>query len=291
MRKRTLRIQCQILLRYNKTTGLLKNILHFPYFLYACIVFAVLIILSFPITLVLLLFPASVTDAGMFWLMKIISNAWFILIGVIPKNYNRRNINFANSYIITPNHQSFLDAAIIYTSIPHVFKTLGKKEIEKAPVYGIIYKAVVITVDRSSLAARATSFRKMKTELDKGNSIVIFPEGTFSNTPIQNLLPFQDGCFSLAILQQTDILPILFIDTAKRLHPSKLMQFTPGWNRAIYLPPVSCKGLEKKDLDSLRNYTQEYMQACLNYSREHDKNTVWAFAEEWQKRRKVQRMN
>lgn len=265
----------------------LKNLLYLPYFLYVCIWFIVLILFAFPFTLILLLFPDSIKDAGMFWLMKIISNTWFIVTGMIPRNYNRRNIDFSRSYIITPNHQSFLDAAIIYTSIPHVFKTLGKKEIEKAPIYGIIYKTVVITVDRSSMTARAASFRKMKSELDHGNSIVIFPEGTFSNTHLTHLLPFQDGSFSLAVMQQVDILPVLFIDTSKRLHPSKLIRFTPGWNRAVYLPPVSTGQLEKKDVDSLKNYTQDYMQACMNYIREHTIQGVWNFALDWQQNRSI----
>ena len=239
--------------------------------------------LSFPVTLVLLLFPEQIKDKGMFWLMKIISNLWFLLTGMIPVNYNRRHINFSSSYIITPNHQSYIDAAVIYTSIPSVFKTLGKKEIEKAPIYGVIYKTVVITVDRSSMTARAASFRKMKKELDLGNSLVIFPEGTFSNTPTPDLLPFQDGSFSLAIQQQVDILPVLFLDTSNRMHPSKLFGFTPGWNRTLYLPPVSIKGLEKKDVDSLKKYTENFMQACLDYSRHNKKKKVWLFAESWQK--------
>ena len=262
---------------------MIKNILYLPYFLYVCILFITLIVLSFPITLLLLLFPESIKDRGIFWLMKIISNLWFILTGMIPRNYNRRKIDFSKSYIITPNHQSYIDAAVIYTSIPQLFKTLGKKEIEKAPVYGVIYKNVVITVDRSSMTARANSFRKMKKELDRGNSIVIFPEGTFSNTPITSLLPFQDGSFSLAIQQQTDILPVLFIDTAKRMHPANLMRFTPGWNRAVFLPPVTTLGLEKKDLDGLKHYVEGYMQACWLFSKTNKKQRVWQFAEEWKK--------
>lgn len=218
----------------------------------------------------------------MFWLMKIISNCWFILCGMFPINYNRRKINFSKSYIITPNHQSFIDAAIIYTSIPHVFKTLGKIEIRKAPIYGLIYKTVVITVDRSSMTARAASFRKMKSELDNGNSIVIFPEGTFSNTPQPNLLPFQDGAFSLAIMQQVAILPVLILDASERLHPSKLLQFTPGLNRTVFLPPISCEGLDKNDVASLKQYSEKYMQDCLNFARSTKISAVWNFAIKWQ---------
>ncbi len=260
---------------------MIKTILLFPYFLYACCWLIVLLLLSFPITLILLLFPEKIKDYGMFWLLKVISNAWFILCGMIPYNYNRRKIDVTKSYIITPNHQSFLDAAIVYTSIPHLFKTLGKKEIEKIPIYGIIYKTVVITVDRSSMTAKAASFRRMKKELEEGISIVLFSEGTFTNEPQEQLNPFQIGGYSLAIMQQADILPILYLDTARRLHPSKLLQITPGMNRAVFLPPLSASNVQKQDAERLKNYAQHYMQSCLDFSRTNQKKEIWNYALSW----------
>ena len=217
----------------------------------------------------------------MFWILKIISNAWFILTGMFPKNYNRDKIDFSKSYLITPNHQSFLDAAIVYTSIPQLFKTLGKAEISKMPIYGLIFKMVVITVDRSSVTAKANSFRRMKKEMDEGISMLVFPEGTFANTPQKELVDFQNGAFALAHMQQVEILPMLFLDTAERMHPSKLYQVTPGWNRAVFLPPISTKVVDKKELDLLKNYTQQFMQSCLDFCRENNVNDVWNFAVTW----------
>lgn len=227
--------------------------------------------------------PKKGRDYGMFWVLKIISNAWFILIGMFPKNYNRNKIDFSKSYLIAPNHQSFMDAAIIYTSIPQLFKTLGKAEVSKAPIYGVIFKMVCITVDRSSVTAKANSFRRMKKEMDEGISMLVFPEGTFTNTPQNELVDFQNGAFALAHMQQVDILPMLFLDTAKRMHPSKLYQVTPGWNRAVFLPPISTKGFDKADLDLLKKYTQNYMQLCLNFCREKNVEDVWNFAVTWLK--------
>jgi 1-acyl-sn-glycerol-3-phosphate acyltransferase len=261
---------------------MIKTILHFPYFLYVITLFVVLILLSFPFTLLLLLFPTQIKDWGMFWLMKIISNIWFCAIGMPPTNYNRNKIDFSKSYLITPNHQSFLDAVIIYTSIPTLFKTLGKKEIEKTPIYGIIYKTVVITVDRSSMTARAVSLRKMKNELDEGKSIVVFPEGTFPSQPSPLLSPFVQGGFALALMQQVDILPILYLDSSTRMHPSKLIRFKPGRNRAVYLPPMQVSWFGKKDTDGLKQKTQDYMQACLDYCRLNKVSEVWNFANQWQ---------
>lgn len=260
---------------------LIKYFFFLPYFIYSALLLVVLIVSAFPITLILLLFPEKVTNQGMFVLLKFICNAWYILTGMWPKNFNRDKIDFNRSYIITPNHQSFIDAATIYTSIPHLFKSLGKKEIEKTPIYGVIYKTVVITVDRSSLKARALSFRQMKQALDKKISILIFPEGTFSDTPIADLLPFQNGAFGLSILQQTPLLPVLFPDSASRMHPSKIIRCTPGWNRAVFLPPISVEELKKEDQESLKNLTQAYMQACLNHCRNQSAENVWNFALDW----------
>jgi 1-acyl-sn-glycerol-3-phosphate acyltransferase len=231
--------------------------------------------------------PKKVKDYGMFFILKFISNAWFILGGMWPKNYHRNKIDFSKSYLIAPNHQSFLDAGVIYTAVPKLFKSLGKKEIEKTPIYGIIYKMVVITVDRSSVSAKANSFRRMKKEMEEGLSIVLFPEGTFANHPQNELMPFENGSFVLAHMQQVDILPVLFLNTVKRMHPSKLHIVTPGWNRAVFLPPISTKEIEKADLELLKNYCQQYMQTCLDFCRKNNPIYVWDFAVTWLQNNKL----
>jgi 1-acyl-sn-glycerol-3-phosphate acyltransferase len=140
---------------------------------------------------------------------------------------------------------------------------------------------VVITVDRSSVTAKANSFRRMKKAMEEGLSIVLFPEGTFAAKPQNELMPFQNGSFALAHMQQVDILPVLFLNTVKRMHPSKLYLVTPGWNRAVFLPPIPTKEIDKADLDLLKNYCQLYMQTCLDFCRKNNPTAVWFFAVTW----------
>lgn len=258
-----------------------RNWLHGIHFAYLVVWFVILIVLSFFITLLLLLLPASIRDRGMFLLMKFISHTWFLLSGILQQNFHGEKIDFSRSYIITPNHQSYLDAAIIYTSIPGIFKTLGKVEIEKAPVYGLIYRTVVITVDRSSATARANSFRRMKREIENGLSVTIFSEGTFPEQPQHSLLPFQQGGYTLAILQQVNIVPVLYLDAARRMHPSQIWKTSPGVNRSVFLPVLSTTGLQRGDAAALTTYAQHYMQACLDFCRENHPAKVWDFAELW----------
>lgn len=259
----------------------LSYLIFFPYFLYSALILALLILCSFPITALLILFPDTIKNRGMYLLMKLICHVWFLLTGMWPRNYNRDVLDTAGSYIIIPNHQSYLDAAIIYTSIPVLFKSLGKKEMEKTPIYGLIYKTVVITVDRSSLRARALSFRQMKEAMENGLSVTIFAEGTFPDHPQEELLPLQNGAFSLAILQQCPIAPVLFLDASRRMHPSRIIRCTPGKNRAVFLPPVQVTNLNREDTDALRELTQNYMQNCLNYCREHGPHHAKEFAVNW----------
>jgi 1-acyl-sn-glycerol-3-phosphate acyltransferase len=265
-----------------------RNTLHILHFVYAVFWFIVLIVCSFFITLILLLFPEPIRDKGMFGLMKLISHTWFVLCGFIQRNYHHDKIDFSQSYIITPNHQSYLDAAIIYTTIPGVFKTLGKVEIEKAPIYGLIYKTVVITVDRSSVTAKANSFRRMKKELEKGLSIVIFSEGTFPPEPQSTLMPFQQGGYSLAHMQKTSILPVLFLDAADRMHPSKLWKTKPGMNRSVFLPPLAADLIQKAEAASIKRYAETYMQSCLDFCRTHSVDEVWNYALLWQKNNPIE---
>lgn len=264
----------------------MMRVVQWIYFVYVCLIFVVLIVGTFPLVLLSMWLPKKAKDLFMFGLLKGISNVWLIASGMIPKNYHRRNIDFTRSYLIMPNHQSFLDAAMLYTSLLKPFKTLGKKEVEKAPIYGVVYKMVVITVDRSSVTAKANSFRQMKKEMEGGLSVGIFPEGTFADEPQASLLPFQSGGFALALMQQADVLPMLFLDTPKRLHPTAITRMTPGKNRTVFLPPISVTWFDKKDSDGMKQFTQQYMQACLDCCRSKGPQACWDFAEQWIKTHK-----
>lgn len=277
------RKKCHLIDKIFLFLEVLKKGLQFIYFSYFVSLFAVLILISFPLTMLFLLLPKKIRDYAMFSMMKAGSHILLVGSGIIPRNLFRKRTDFSKSYIIIPTHKSYIEAASLYTSIPFLFKTLGKKELEKVPLYGLIFKTVCISVDRSSLSARALSFRKIKNELGEGMSVTIFPEGTFEDQPHHQLLPFQDGCFTLAIMEQTDLLPVIYPDSCARMHPSKFTQITPGMNRAVFLPPVSVQGFQKKDLPHLKRYTQHFMQSCFDHLVSSGAGSVYDFALNYQK--------
>lgn len=155
-----------------------------------------------------------------------------------------------------------MDTVVLFPALPRYFRPLGKKEMSKIPVFGFLYKQVGIMVDRSSPESRAKSMRLMWRMLRHESDILIFPEGTFNETPAL-MKDLYDGAFRLAINTQTPVLPVIFPDTVHRWHYSAWWKVWPGVNRAILLPEVPVKGMTMDDLPTLKQRVKEMMCAEL----------------------------
>jgi 1-acyl-sn-glycerol-3-phosphate acyltransferase len=141
-------------------------------------------------------------------------------------------------------------------------RILGKYEMVKVPVFGWIYRAAVILVDRRNPDTRSRSVRALKAALKYNISIFIFPEGTFNETG-QPLKEFFDGAFRLAIETQTPIKPVLLVDTLDRLHYRGLFNLTPGPSRVVYLEEIPVAGLVFDDIKMLKERVHQAMDAGL----------------------------
>jgi len=143
----------------------------------------------------------------------------------------------------------------------------------KIPVFGFLYSQVVVMVDRTSSANRATSVKTLKSYLSKGISIVIYPEGTF-NTTGQPLKDFYNGAFRIAIETQTPIKPIVFPYTLDRLHYDSLFSLTPGLSRSVFLEEIPVAGLTLNDADFLKEKVYQRMDEELRKWRTYEAEPV-----------------
>jgi 1-acyl-sn-glycerol-3-phosphate acyltransferase len=241
----------------------MKKALQLIYSIYAMLVFIVLILSSFPVVLIMLCFKEETRVKLMHSYLRKFAFTWFFFTGVRPKVYNKHIMEAQDGCVIVCNHSSYLDAAAIYTCVDKLFVTLGKIEIVKAPLFGLIYKNVVVTLDRSNNMARARSVIKMIGLMKQGLDIIIFPEGTFKEER-DTLLPFFDGAFRLGIDAGKPIIPLLLLDTVHRLHPTNLMRWSAGKSRGVFLPALSTAGLNKQDTGALKDKMYDYMGYMLH---------------------------
>lgn len=111
-------------------------------------------------------------------------------------------------YIFIANHQSYIDIpALVQALSQFQLRWIAKKELFWIPLFGwILWTSKHIVVDRSSLSGAMNSLSKARERIEKGISVVVFPEGTRSHHG--DLLPFKRGGFLLAFKSQTPIVPV-----------------------------------------------------------------------------------
>ena len=148
----------------------------------------------------------------------------------------REHVDRKKAYVIACNHQSMLDIPVIYRIFLH-FKWVSKASLFKIPVIGWnLWMNRHIKLERSSMTSQRKMLRLCAEHIQRGSSIMIFPEGTRSRDG--ELRAFKEGAFLIALQQKTDILPIVLDGSYKAL-PEK--GFFPNRKQNIclhILPPV-----------------------------------------------------
>lgn len=181
----------------------------------------------------------------------------------------KENIDPNGRYVITVNHQSMVDIPLMY-SLPRLnFKWVAKKGVYKWPLFGIVlWLHGDITVDDKGSVRKALGFiNKGLAHLDRGTSIVIFPEGSRSRDgEVHN---FKEGAFLLAKEAGVAVLPCV-IDGAKT--------FLKGWRvrRNIFTvaitPPIDservCELSTRELLGVVRERTVETLSAIRKGNQE-----------------------
>ena len=242
--------------------------IQFLYSLYALLVFSLLTILSAIALIFLLPFGRKKLGNRVYFVCRYWSKSFYFFIGFRHEEIYEANHQFNRPHIFVGNHNSYMDIPPIVQLKHQPIRALGKFESSKIPIFGWVYRAAVIMVDRSSPAKRAQSLRNLKAALHKKVSIFIFPEGTF-NESASPLKSFFDGAFRIAIETQTPIKPVLLVDTIERLHFKSIFSLTPGKNRVVYLKEVPVTGLGISDIAALREQVFQLMDAGLRRYRSY----------------------
>lgn len=243
--------------------SIIKKIIYPIYIFYSYLLFVVGLLIIFPGVLVALLLGQPASGNLVIKLSRAWSDGWLFLIGIRHKNIVEAPIQTNRHYVFVANHISYLDIPLIFQAIrKNHIRVLGKIEMSKIPVFGLLYRLAVVLIDRSSNKSRADSIVRLREVLDKNISIFIFPEGTF-NEGRKPLKHFYDGAFRMAIETQTPIKPIVYLDAVNRMHYKSLFSLTPGISRAVILPEIDVTSYTIADVGLLKQNTFDAMEACI----------------------------
>jgi 1-acyl-sn-glycerol-3-phosphate acyltransferase len=193
---------------------------------------------------------------------KVVTGRLFRLIGVTAARLNPywkfgvhgTPVRPSGRTVVVSNHESNADPFLI-SYLPWEMKWLGKASLFKIPVVGwSMWLAGDIPVRRGEKDSALSAMNTCARWLDKGMPVMIFPEGTRSKT--EELLPFKDGAFRLAIETGADVLPIAVSGTRRAL-PKHSWRFATSRALVTVGTPISTKGMTLADVERLKEQARE----------------------------------
>ena len=201
-----------------------------------------------------------------YWVARNIwSNIIMYGMGFYPEIKFKQHIKKGKSYMLVSNHKSMIDIMLMLSLSKDPIVFVGKKELEKIPLFGYFYRRVCILVDRSSPESRKEVYTKAIKRLDNGISVCIFPEGGVPD-PSVILDKFKNGAFSLAIQFQIPIVPITFLDCEKKFpyfFAYNHFYGSPGKLRANVHEFIETKGLNQENREFLKEKVYDIMHKDL----------------------------
>ena len=173
--------------------------------------------------------------------------------------------------IVASNHTSNIDpltmAHFVYNNAGAP-KILAKASLWKIPLVGtLLRKTGQIPVERGTANA-AASLKAAKIQLDAGNVVAVFPEGTLTKDPDLWPMVAKTGVARMALISQKPVIPVaqwkvheVLPQKAKfpTLIPRKKVQILAG-------PPVDLRDLYDQPLNSvtLQEATRRIMKEITN---------------------------
>jgi 1-acyl-sn-glycerol-3-phosphate acyltransferase len=168
---------------------------------------------------------------------------------------------FSKKAILVANHASYMDALLFLSILPPTVKIAAKEELASWPLVGkLMQKIGCIFVARAEFPKGTQESIHAMEEALKHNSILIFPEGTF--TYARGLRPFRLGAFKVACASNTPVIPIAVQGTRSCLRDLTYL-LRPAALKVFIGPTIQPKGKHYNDEIAIRKEAKEFIaQHC-----------------------------
>ena len=196
--------------------------------------------------------------------------AFSVLPLCVPMEIERRSLLVKDqSYVFAANHSSYLDIASLMYVLPGYSFFMGKASLGRLPLFGYMYRNLYILLDRRSVESKKEVILRSQQEIQNGNNLAIFPEGTIPKDNAPQMIEFKDGAFKIAIQQQVPIVPITMPYNHIILADDRT--FTPRYHKLkiIIHEPIPTVGMTENDIAALKKKTYDIIHEELKKHNPH----------------------
>ncbi|MCP5420897.1 MAG: AMP-binding protein [Gammaproteobacteria bacterium] len=138
------------------------------------------------------------------------------LAGIRLSVLGREHLESRRTCVLVANHASYLDGFVLAAALPGEWRYVAKRELldhvwTRLPLERLGF----VFVERFDLQQGAEEGQKVARAVSQGQSLVLFPEGTFYRMP--GLLPFRMGAFTAAARAGVPVAPVTLRGTRSLL--------------------------------------------------------------------------
>ena len=163
--------------------------------------------------------------------------------------------------VFVANHASYLDVVVVFATLPSNLRFAVKGRLAAYPVLGtIIRRAGYIAIDKTTPAQQLEGAARISDALDAGESLFVFPEGTFVRSP--GLLPFRLGAFHAAAELDLPVIPVALTGT-RRILPAGTLLLRPGRIGLAIQPPLRPRDAGWNEVVRLRDETRRCLSRAV----------------------------
>jgi len=174
------------------------------------------------------------------WVMRTWARSLNWAAGADIRVHGAEHIQRNRGAIYVSNHVSWYDIFAIAAVLPR-YSFIAKSELRKIPLFGLGAEAAgIVFIDRDNRKSAFDSYKVAATEVQRGTSVVVCPEGTRGRD--YHLRPFKKGPFVLAIAAQAPVIPTIVHGTIDIMRKGSF-RIRPGVIDIHFLEPIETAGL------------------------------------------------
>lgn len=167
--------------------------------------------------------------------------------------------------VIVANHQAGFDIPLLFAKMTNNPSFIAKIELSRIPMFASWMRMIgCLFIDRSNPRKALESFKTAAELIKKGQSVIIFPEGT--RRPV--IIPFKKGSFKLPIMAGVPVLPVTIVGTEKITE-----NFRSGKSTGVTVivdPAVDISKYDRNMQNSIHEIIRERIRA--NFEKYSDSN-------------------
>jgi 1-acyl-sn-glycerol-3-phosphate acyltransferase len=181
--------------------------------------------------------------------------------GIRYRVTGREHVPSNRAVVFCSNHQSNVDPPVLFQALHRRLHILYKAELSSLPVLGkVLQIGEFIPVPRENRDEAFKAIERAAESIRRGNSFLIFPEGTRSRT--EEMLPFKKGGFVMALSAQAPIVPVAVSGGRASMRKASWIVRPVDVDVRIG-EPVETTGLTTDDRDQLIAVVRERIASLL----------------------------